>query len=114
MDYDEEYVTHRNKERGSRGGRGRGHDREGKWGFTDDEVQELLCQGVKPWDEDARLSVFGLKRLKLFSNFRVRMFLTHCTRSDQKLILFILFLSALDILYFARNLPKFKFHLVIS
>ncbi|KAK0452745.1 uncharacterized protein EV420DRAFT_1645595 [Desarmillaria tabescens] len=23
-------------------------------GFTDDEVQELLCQGVKPWDDDAR------------------------------------------------------------
>ncbi|KAI8896685.1 hypothetical protein BC833DRAFT_527979 [Globomyces pollinis-pini] len=22
-------------------------------GFTDEEVNELLCQGVKPWDEDA-------------------------------------------------------------
>jgi len=23
------------------------------FGFTEDEVQELLCQGVKPWDDDA-------------------------------------------------------------
>ncbi|KAH7102868.1 TPR-like protein [Auriculariales sp. MPI-PUGE-AT-0066] len=23
------------------------------WGFTNDEVDELLCQGVKPWDDDA-------------------------------------------------------------
>ena len=22
-------------------------------GFSDDEVNELLCQGVKPWDDDA-------------------------------------------------------------
>ena len=22
-------------------------------GFTNDEVQELLCQGVKPWDPEA-------------------------------------------------------------
>ncbi|KAK0501834.1 hypothetical protein EDD18DRAFT_1279551 [Armillaria luteobubalina] len=23
------------------------------YGFTEDDVQELLCQGVKPWDDDA-------------------------------------------------------------
>lgn len=22
-------------------------------GFTNDQVNELLCQGVKPWDDDA-------------------------------------------------------------
>ena len=59
MDGDEEYAAYGNKGRGSRGGRGRGRGRAGNWGFTDDEVQELLCQGVKPWDEDARVSVFG-------------------------------------------------------
>ncbi|KAG7443925.1 uncharacterized protein BT62DRAFT_1078113 [Guyanagaster necrorhizus] len=29
-------------------------ERMDNWGFTEDEVQELLCQGVKPWDDDAR------------------------------------------------------------
>ncbi|GAB4816422.1 hypothetical protein N2152v2_003468 [Parachlorella kessleri] len=28
-------------------------ERAGNFGFTHDEVEELLCQGVKPWDEDA-------------------------------------------------------------
>ncbi len=26
-------------------------------GFTEDDVQELLCQGVNPWDDDAMVSV---------------------------------------------------------
>ncbi|KAI9451491.1 hypothetical protein BJY52DRAFT_1125121 [Lactarius psammicola] len=59
MDVGVEYAAHRNRGRRSRGGRGRGRGRTENWGFTDDEVQELLCQGVKPWDEDARVSVFG-------------------------------------------------------
>ncbi|KAI9438976.1 hypothetical protein H4582DRAFT_1946018 [Lactarius indigo] len=56
MDDGLEYAAHKSRGRGSRGGRGRGrgHGRAGNWGFTDDEVQELLCQGVKPWDDDAR------------------------------------------------------------
>ncbi|KAJ4494355.1 hypothetical protein C8R41DRAFT_829828 [Lentinula lateritia] len=28
-------------------------ERAGNMGFTEDEVNELLCQGVKPWDDDA-------------------------------------------------------------
>jgi len=28
-------------------------ERMNNFGFTEDEVQELLCQGVKPWDDDA-------------------------------------------------------------
>jgi hypothetical protein len=72
--------------RGSRGGRGRGRgkgrgrgtggrrggrrfqddevdedpeieERMANFGFTEDDVMELLCQGVKPWDEDAHVSV---------------------------------------------------------
>ncbi len=27
------------------------------YGFTEDDVQELLCQGVNPWDDDAMVSV---------------------------------------------------------
>ncbi|KAH8979479.1 hypothetical protein EDB92DRAFT_1955086 [Lactarius akahatsu] len=57
MDDGLEYAAHRSKGRRSRGGqgrgRGRGCGRAENWGFTDDEVQELLCQGVKPWDDDA-------------------------------------------------------------
>ncbi|KAF5367186.1 hypothetical protein D9758_003892 [Tetrapyrgos nigripes] len=29
-------------------------------GFTDDEVMELLCQGVKPWDDDAGMVLTAL------------------------------------------------------
>ncbi|THU81387.1 hypothetical protein K435DRAFT_972366 [Dendrothele bispora CBS 962.96] len=29
-------------------------------GFTDDEVMELLCQGVKPWDDDADMVLAAL------------------------------------------------------
>jgi hypothetical protein len=32
-------------------------ERADNFGFTQDEVEELLCQGVKPWDEDAWVSV---------------------------------------------------------
>ncbi len=28
-------------------------ERQMNLGFTNSEVEELLCQGVKPWDEDA-------------------------------------------------------------
>ncbi|KAF8137160.1 hypothetical protein EV363DRAFT_1316886 [Boletus edulis] len=31
-----------------------GDDDNGMFGFTGSEVEELLCQGVKPWDDDAR------------------------------------------------------------
>ena len=31
-------------------------ERANNWGFTNDEVEELLCQGVKPWDDDAWVS----------------------------------------------------------
>lgn len=30
-----------------------GEERMSNFGFTHDEVQELLAQGVKPWDDDA-------------------------------------------------------------
>ena len=30
-----------------------GDDENGMFGFTGSEVDELLCQGVKPWDDDA-------------------------------------------------------------
>ena len=30
-----------------------GDDENGMFGFTGSEVEELLCQGVKPWDDDA-------------------------------------------------------------
>jgi hypothetical protein len=51
---------------GSRGGRLDQYDEElesevqermDNFGFTEDEVDELLCQGVKPWDDDAWVSV---------------------------------------------------------
>ncbi|KAJ3119059.1 hypothetical protein HDU96_003234 [Phlyctochytrium bullatum] len=32
----------------------------GNYGFTDDEVNELLSQGVKPWDPDARMVLDAL------------------------------------------------------
>ncbi|KAK0215077.1 hypothetical protein IW262DRAFT_1300314 [Armillaria fumosa] len=28
-------------------------ERMDNYGFTEDDVQELLCQGIKPWDDDA-------------------------------------------------------------
>ncbi|KAN0086262.1 hypothetical protein V8E55_007396 [Tylopilus felleus] len=30
-----------------------GYDENGMFGFTGSDVEELLCQGVKPWDDDA-------------------------------------------------------------
>jgi len=63
-----EYAAHRSRGRGPRGRRGRSRGRTENWGFTDDEVQELLCQGVKPWDDDARVSAFGLSTW-LYSSF---------------------------------------------
>ena len=32
-------------------------ERMGNYGFTEDDELELLCQGVNPWDDDARVSV---------------------------------------------------------
>jgi len=32
-------------------------ERMANFGFTEDDVMELLCQGVKPWDDDAWVSV---------------------------------------------------------
>jgi hypothetical protein len=32
-------------------------ERMDNYGFTEDEVMELLSQGVKPWDDDAWVSV---------------------------------------------------------
>ena len=55
MDDGDDYATYRSMGRRSRG-QGRSRGQAGNWGFTDDDVQELLCQGVKPWDEDARVS----------------------------------------------------------
>jgi|SRR6266702_6083 len=83
---DSEYTAHRNRRRGSRGGQGRdrGRGRPENWGFTDDEVQELICQGVKPWDDDASVSVKHLAFFFLLSDFRVRMSWTYSTCSDQK------------------------------
>eukprot|EP01012_Entosiphon_sulcatum_P004878 TRINITY_DN1202_c0_g1_i1.p2 TRINITY_DN1202_c0_g1~~TRINITY_DN1202_c0_g1_i1.p2 ORF type:complete len:126 (-),score=28.94 TRINITY_DN1202_c0_g1_i1:162-539(-) len=36
----------------ARGGGSRG-DAMTEWGYTQSQVEELLCQGVHPWDEDA-------------------------------------------------------------
>lgn len=35
------------------------------FGFTEDEVMELLCQGVKPWDDDAWVSTFGFEYVSI-------------------------------------------------
>lgn len=32
-----------------------GDDENGMLGFTGSEVDELFCQGIKPWDDDARV-----------------------------------------------------------
>ena len=32
-------------------------ERMANFGFTEDEIMELACQGVKPWDDDAWVSV---------------------------------------------------------
>ncbi|KAF8268653.1 hypothetical protein EI94DRAFT_1727155 [Lactarius quietus] len=73
-------AEYKHRNRGIRGGRGRGRgggggmrlggwqrgldlddfedsdeeeERRNNFGFTEDEAMELLCQGVKPWDDDA-------------------------------------------------------------
>ena len=67
-------VQHRG---GRKGGRGRrrfeqydefdseAQERMDNYGFTEDEVMELLSQGVKPWDEDASVSVLVSASLRL-------------------------------------------------
>jgi len=37
-----------------------GDDEEGMYGFSDEDVQELLSQGVKPWDDDAGMVLAAL------------------------------------------------------
>ena len=49
-DGDDEYASYP----GYLGGKAMGCDEMGSYGFTQDEEMELLSQGVKPWDEDAR------------------------------------------------------------
>ena len=40
-------------------------ERMGNYGFTEEDELELLCQGVKPWDDDARVSVLVSLSLRL-------------------------------------------------
>lgn len=44
-----------------------GDDENGMCGFTGSEVDELLCQGVKPWDDDAwvRLTALSIDPVRL-------------------------------------------------
>ena len=46
-------------------------------------MQELVSQGVKPWDDDAWVSAL-VGTILYFSNSRVRMSATECTHSDLK------------------------------
>jgi hypothetical protein len=39
-------------------GEGEDEERMMNFGFTQSDVEELMCQGVMPWDDDARVSVF--------------------------------------------------------
>lgn len=34
-----------------------GNEEHGAFGFTNDEVEELLCHGIKPWDNEAQVSL---------------------------------------------------------
>lgn len=38
----------------------------GMYGFSASDLEELACQGVKPWDEDAQVMFFSIDRF-LFS-----------------------------------------------
>ena len=40
-------------------------ERMANFGFTDDDVMELACQGVKPWDDDAWVSKLDSAALHL-------------------------------------------------
>jgi hypothetical protein len=89
-DHAVEVLTKKSKRagssRGQRGRRGRGggrggrresrvgrydefesevEERMGNFGFTEDEMSDLLCQGVKPWDDDAWVSVLVSVLLRL-------------------------------------------------
>ena len=44
-------------------------ERMNNFGFTEGEVMELLCQGVKPWDDDAWVSIFGFEPFTSFCIF---------------------------------------------
>jgi len=90
------HALNKSTRRGSRGGRGGGRgsswhsgldlddfdddddseteERMNNFGFTEDEVHELLCQGVKPWDDDAHVSVL----LPLFISVLILAFALGC------------------------------------
>ena len=36
-------------------------DEEGMYGFSEEDVQELRCQGVNPWDDDAEMVLAALR-----------------------------------------------------
>ncbi|KAE9410907.1 hypothetical protein BT96DRAFT_983585 [Gymnopus androsaceus JB14] len=57
---DDDYGTFRGsgKAGGSRQFEREMDERAQNFGFTSDEVNELLCQGVKPWDDDAWVTYF--------------------------------------------------------
>lgn len=60
-------------------------ERTANFGFTEDEVFELLCQGVKPWDEDAWVSILLVWATHLsffFFDTRIRMSVMCSTRSE--------------------------------
>jgi hypothetical protein len=56
-------------------------EREENFGFTEDEVNELLCQGVKPWDDDAWVGVLVTVSLRLSDSHMIPM--PGCPRSAQ-------------------------------
>lgn len=50
---DDEFFSGRGKAGRSRRFEREMDERAENFGFTQDEITELLCQGVKPWDDDA-------------------------------------------------------------
>ena len=46
-------------------------ERMDNFGFTEDEMMELLCQGVKPWDDDAWVSVLDSVLLRLSNSYTI-------------------------------------------
>lgn len=52
-DYGADYLNDEDDDGGSWNADRETEERSKNFGFSDDEVSELLCQGVKPWDDDA-------------------------------------------------------------
>ena len=46
-------------------------ERMANFGFTEDEVMELACQGVKPWDDDAWVSVLISMSLRQSDSYMI-------------------------------------------